>query len=188
MPEPFEVLTMGRIGVDIYPLQIGVGAATRSRRFGKFLGGSADQRRGRRGPATAGARAVITRTGDDPFGDVPARRRCAARRRRPLRHRRSTDLPTPVTFCEIFPPDDFPLYFYRLPKAPDLEIHADELDLDAIRDARRLLGRRSPACPRSRAAARTLAALEARGPRAASPSSTSTTGRCSGRRARRPAR
>ena len=29
-------------------------------------------------------------------------------------------LPTPVTFCEIFPPDDFPLYFYRWPKAPDL--------------------------------------------------------------------
>ncbi len=21
--------------------------------------------------------------------------------------------PTPVTFCEIFPPDDFPLCFYR---------------------------------------------------------------------------
>jgi 5-dehydro-2-deoxygluconokinase len=41
-------------------------------------------------------------------------------------------LPTPVTFCEIFPPDDFPLYFYRLPKAPDLEIHPDELDLEAI--------------------------------------------------------
>ena len=31
--------------------------------------------------------------------------------------------PTPVTFCEVFPPDDFPLYFYRHPKAPDLEIH-----------------------------------------------------------------
>jgi len=44
-------------------------------------------------------------------------------------------LPTPVTFCEIFPPDDFPLYFYRLPKAPDLEIYPGELDLDAIRDA-----------------------------------------------------
>ncbi|RSN92971.1 5-dehydro-2-deoxygluconokinase, partial [Streptomyces sp. WAC 05379] len=42
----------------------------------------------------------------------------------------------PVTFCEVFPPDDFPLYFYRLPKAPDLEIDAHELDLDAIRDAR----------------------------------------------------
>ena len=45
------------------------------------------------------------------------------------------DLPTPVTFCEIFPPDDFPLYFYRDPKAPDLEIQAEELDLDAIRAA-----------------------------------------------------
>jgi 5-dehydro-2-deoxygluconokinase len=44
-------------------------------------------------------------------------------------------LPTPVTFCEIFPPDDFPLYFYRFPKAPDLVINPEELDLDAIRDA-----------------------------------------------------
>jgi 5-dehydro-2-deoxygluconokinase len=40
-----------------------------------------------------------------------------------------------VTFCEIFPPDNFPLYFYRRPKAPDLEIRADELDLDALRAA-----------------------------------------------------
>jgi 5-dehydro-2-deoxygluconokinase len=45
-------------------------------------------------------------------------------------------LPTPVTFCEVFPPDDFPLYFYRRPKAPDLEIDAHELDLDAVRGAR----------------------------------------------------
>jgi 5-dehydro-2-deoxygluconokinase len=40
-----------------------------------------------------------------------------------------------VTFCEIFPPDDFPLYFYRLPTAPDLQIRADELDAEAIRGA-----------------------------------------------------
>jgi len=40
-----------------------------------------------------------------------------------------------VTFCEIFPPDDFPLYFYRFPKAPDLEILAEELDTGAIREA-----------------------------------------------------
>ena len=44
---------------------------------------------------------------------------------------------TPVAFCEIFPPDDFPLYFYgREPKAPDMEIRADELDYDAIRAAK----------------------------------------------------
>ncbi len=45
-------------------------------------------------------------------------------------------LPTPLAFCEIFPPDDFPLYFYRYPKAPDLEIRPDELDLEAIHEAR----------------------------------------------------
>ena len=47
-----------------------------------------------------------------------------------------------MTFCEIFPPDDFPLYFYRWPKAPDLEIHREELDLDAIRGGGHLLGDR----------------------------------------------
>ena len=36
-------------------------------------------------------------------------------------------LPTPVTFCEIFPPDHFPLYFYRLPSAPDLRIGPDDV-------------------------------------------------------------
>jgi 5-dehydro-2-deoxygluconokinase len=45
-------------------------------------------------------------------------------------------LPTPVTFCEVFPPDNFPLYFYRYPRAPDLEIRPEEVDLDAVRDAR----------------------------------------------------
>jgi 5-dehydro-2-deoxygluconokinase len=44
-------------------------------------------------------------------------------------------LATPITFCEIFPPDDFPLYFYREPKAPDMNIDAAQLDLDAVRHA-----------------------------------------------------
>jgi 5-dehydro-2-deoxygluconokinase len=48
------------------------------------------------------------------------------------------NLNTPVVFCEIFPPDNFPLYFYRDPIAPDLIINADELDLDAIRDTKLL--------------------------------------------------
>jgi 5-dehydro-2-deoxygluconokinase len=127
-----EVLTIGRIGVDLYPEQVGVSLRD-VRTFAKFLGGSAANvtvaaaRYGRRS-------AIITHTGDDPFGlfvhdalrgfgvddrfvtPVPA-------------------LPTPVTFCEIFPPDDFPLYFYRFPKAPDLEITEADLDLDAIREA-----------------------------------------------------
>jgi 5-dehydro-2-deoxygluconokinase len=129
----FEVLTMGRIGVDLYPQQVGVGL-DQVETFSKFLGGSASN------VAVAAARygrrtAVITRTGEDPFG----RFLHTALRGYGVDDRYVTPvkgLPTPVTFCEIFPPDDFPLYFYRLPKAPDLEIYARELDTDAIEQAR----------------------------------------------------
>src|SRR5215813_3520526 len=132
MPEPFEVLTMGRIGVDLYPQQVGVGL-DQVESFGKYLGGSASN------VAVAAARygrrtAVITRTGEDPFGIFLH----TALRGYGVDDRYVTsvkNLPTPVTFCEIFPPDDFPLYFYRLPKAPDLEIYREELDTDAIREA-----------------------------------------------------
>jgi 5-dehydro-2-deoxygluconokinase len=129
---PFDVLTMGRIGVDVYPLQVGVSLRA-VETFGKYLGGTATN------VAVAAARygrrsAVITRTGQDPFGEYLH----DALRRFGVDDRYVTavpGLPTPVTFCEIFPPDDFPLYFYRFPKAPDLEIRPDELDLDAIRSA-----------------------------------------------------
>ncbi|MER5486671.1 5-dehydro-2-deoxygluconokinase [Streptomyces sp. NPDC002812] len=158
-PLAFDLITMGRIGVDLYPLKTGVPLGEADT-FGKFLGGSPTN------VAVAAARlgrrtAVITRTGADPFG---------AYLRSELRGFGVDDrwagevaaYPTPVTFCEIFPPDDFPLYFYRYPKAPDLEIAADELDLDAVRAARVfwMTGTGLSAEP-SRTA--TLAALEARG-------------------------
>jgi 5-dehydro-2-deoxygluconokinase len=128
----YDVLTIGRVGVDLYPLQPGVPLENVTT-FGRFLGGSATN------VAVAAARhgrksAVITRTGDDPFGrfvhaaladlGVDDAFVCSV-----------PGLPTPVTFCEIFPPDHFPLWFYRYPKAPDLEIRAAELDLTACREA-----------------------------------------------------
>jgi len=73
-------------------------------------------------------------------------------------------LPTPVTFCEIFPPDDFPLYFYRLPKAPDLEIRREELDTDAIREAG-VFWVTVTGLSEEPSRSATLAALEARGRR-----------------------
>jgi 5-dehydro-2-deoxygluconokinase len=129
----YDLITMGRIGVDLYPLQTGV-PLPQVETFGKFLGGSATN------VAVAAARlgrqtAVITRTGDDPFGAYLHE----ALKGFGVDDRWVTPvpgLPTPVVFCEIFPPDDFPLYFYREPKAPDLEIDAHELDLDAIHEAR----------------------------------------------------
>jgi len=131
-PVSFDVITIGRVGVDIYPLQDGQLEDVSS--FGKYLGGSATN------VAVAAARhglksAVITRTGNDPFGNYIHREL--------LRLGVSDQfvsgvegLNTPVVFCEIFPPDDFPLYFYRAPKAPDLVINPRELDLGAISDAR----------------------------------------------------
>jgi 5-dehydro-2-deoxygluconokinase len=129
----YDLIAMGRTGVDIYPLQHGVGLED-VETFQKFLGGSATNvsvaaaRHGRRV-------ALITRTGEDPFGRYI---------HQALRGFDVDDMfvsavagpPTPVTFCEIHPPDDFPLYFYRYPTAPDLMIEADELPLDPIRDAR----------------------------------------------------
>src|SRR5437764_8694330 len=123
---------MGRVSVDIYPLQVGVGLED-VETFGKYLGGSPTN------VAVAAARhghrtAVITRTGEDPFG----RYIHTALRGYGVDDRFVTavpGLPTPLAFCEIFPPDDFPLYFYRYPKAPDLEISAGELDHEAIQSA-----------------------------------------------------
>jgi 5-dehydro-2-deoxygluconokinase len=153
-----EVLTMGRLGVDLYPEQVGV-SLREVKTFAKFLGGSAANvtvaaaRYGRR--AT-----LISHTGDDPFGEFlhDALRGFGVDDRyvTPVPH-----LPTPITFCEIFPPDDFPLYFYRFPKAPDLEISTEELDLDAIRAAGILWVTGTGLCQEPSRSA-TLAALEAR--------------------------
>lgn len=130
---PVDVVAIGRLGVDIYPLQDGVGLEE-VETFHKYLGGSAANvavaaaRHGRRA-------ALVSRVGDDPFGRYLLREleRLGVDNRFV-----ATDpaLKTPVTFCEIFPPDDFPLYFYREPKAPDINVAAADLDLGAIRGAR----------------------------------------------------
>ncbi len=131
--QPFDVLAIGRSGVDIYPLQIGVGLEN-VESFGKFLGGSAAN------VAVAAARlgnrtALISGVGADPFGTF-VRNELADLGVDNSYVTTHDEYPTPVTFCEIFPPDNFPLYFYRRPSAPDLQIRPDELDLDAVRSAR----------------------------------------------------
>src|SRR3989475_750517 len=120
---------MGRVGVDLYPEQIGVPLAE-VRTFAKSLGGSATN------VAVAAARlgrraAVITKVGRDGFGDY-VRVALAGFGVDARWVGTDPDLRTPIVFCEIYPPDRFPILFYREPKAPDMNITRDELDLEAI--------------------------------------------------------
>lgn len=128
-----DAIAIGRVGVDLYPEQSGLGLEDVDT-FAKFLGGSAGN------VAVATARyghsaALISRTGNDPFGRFVRR---ALNELAVDTAYLTTDpsLPTPVTFCEIFPPDDFPLYFYRFPQAPDLRVGPGEIPPVAVAQAR----------------------------------------------------
>jgi 5-dehydro-2-deoxygluconokinase len=124
-----EVITMGRVSVDLYPEQIGVKLAE-VETFAKSLGGSATN------VAVAAARlghpsAVITKVGDDAFG--PYVRSALEEFGVDTRYVfTDPELRTPLAFCEIHPPDDFPILFYREPKAPDMNLTVEDLDFDAI--------------------------------------------------------
>jgi 5-dehydro-2-deoxygluconokinase len=132
-PEPFDLITIGRVGVDLYPEQIDTPLAEVTT-FAKFLGGTATN------VAVAAARlgersAVITKVGADPFGAY-VRRALEGFGVDPRWVGTHPTLRTPIVFCEIHPPDDFPLLFYREPTAPDMTIEPGELDLEAIRATR----------------------------------------------------
>lgn len=129
----FEAIAMGRVSVDLYPEQIGVPLAD-VKTFAKFLGGSATN------VAVAAARlghrtAVVTKVGDDPFGPF-VRRALEGFGVDPRWVGTHPTLKTPIVFCEVFPPDHFPLLFYRDPQAPDMILTEDDLDLDAVASTR----------------------------------------------------
>lgn len=134
MSAPYDLVAIGRTGVDLYPLQHGVGLA-QVQTFQKFLGGSATNvavaaaRHGRRA-------ALVTKVGYDAFGqyvhDETARLGVDATWVTPLSQ---AGPPTPVVFCEVHPPDDFPLTFYRYPTAPDLLVEPADVPLDHVASA-----------------------------------------------------
>ena len=153
-----EVITMGRVGVDLYTEQIGATLAE-VRTFAKSLGGSATN------VAVAAARlgrrsAVITKVGKDGFGDYVRR---ALTKFGVETRWVSTDpnLRTPIVFCEVHPPDRFPLLFYREPKAPDMNLTRADLDLAAIAAAP-LFWTTGTGLSDEPSRAATLAALDAR--------------------------
>lgn len=122
-PSGIELITVGRICVDLYANERGASFLD-PQTFTKSIGGSATN------VAIAAARlghhtAVFTKVGDDPFGAY-------------VRHK--LDLfgvdtrfvgtheskPTPLAFAAMDPPEDPKLLMYRYPSGADQDIVADD--------------------------------------------------------------
>ncbi len=127
-----DLLTVGRISVDLYSTEPGVGWDEVSM-FAKSTGGSATN------VAVAAARlghhaAVLTKVGADPFGAF-LRRRLEALGVDTRFVGVHPELRTPLAFAVLDPPDDPQLLFYREPTAPDLTIEMADVDPTVVANA-----------------------------------------------------
>ena len=116
---------MGRVGVDLYPNQIAA-PLSEVETFTRFVGGFAGNVS--TGLSRLGVRtAIVSRVGADGHGDYV--RAWLAGEGVDVRFL-ATDpsWPTPPTFCEVWPPDRFPLTFYRKPTAPDWQLAPGDYD------------------------------------------------------------
>jgi 5-dehydro-2-deoxygluconokinase len=127
-----SLAVIGRNCIDLYPTEWGKPLAD-VEAFTKAVGGSATN------VAIAAARlgmavSLISRVGDDPLGEFVKRE--VARDGIDVTHVATTPgVQSVLTICEMFPPDDFPLYMWRSPTGPDLFISEQELPLGLIADA-----------------------------------------------------
>jgi 5-dehydro-2-deoxygluconokinase len=128
-PTELELLTIGRISIDLYCDQLGAGWED-ARSFSKAVGGSPTN------VAIAAARlghiaAVYTKVGDDPFGAV-----ALAELDDFGVHTRfvgvEEGLLTPLAFAVLDPPEDPQLLFRREPPVPDLQLREGEVDPAAV--------------------------------------------------------
>jgi 5-dehydro-2-deoxygluconokinase len=120
---------MGRAGVDLYPMQLETPLEDVDG-FHKYVGGFAANVA--TGLARLGVRvAIVSAVGDDGHGRFV----------RKFLESEGVDcrwlgvhptLRTALAFCEAWPPDRFPITFYRTPTCPDWELSPGALDLDAI--------------------------------------------------------
>jgi 5-dehydro-2-deoxygluconokinase len=128
---PLQLLTVGRISIDLYCDQVTAGWRE-ARSFHKAVGGSPTN------VAIAAARlghraAVYTKVGGDPFGDVA------------LAELRGFGVDvsfvgsepgglTPLAFAVLDPPEDPQLLFRREPPAPDLQLRPGEVPDKLLED------------------------------------------------------
>jgi 5-dehydro-2-deoxygluconokinase len=120
---------MGRLCADLYPEQLRT-PLSEVETYRRFVGGFAGN------VATGLARlgvacSIVSAVGDDGHGEYV----------RTYLEREGVDcsrlgthptLRTALAFCEAWPPDRFPITFYRTPTCPDWELRVADLDLDAL--------------------------------------------------------
>jgi len=130
-----EAAVLGRVGIDLYPEQLAT-PLSEVQTFRRYVGGFAGN------VATGLARlgvgvAVVSRVGEDGHGEYV--RSWLAGEGVDVRFL-ATDpyWQTPPTFCEVWPPDRFPITFYRKPTAPDWQLSPEDFDPEAIASARLL--------------------------------------------------
>ena len=131
MASDLELLTVGRISIDLYCDQVGADWHA-ARSFSKAVGGSPTN------VAIAAARlghraAVYTKVGSDPFGEVAI----GELREFGVDTRFVSSEPgtvTPLAFAVLDPPEDPQLLFRRDPPVPDFQLRPGEVDDATVSD------------------------------------------------------
>ncbi len=130
-----DAAVIGRVGIDLYPNELETSLAE-VRTYTRFVGGFAGNVA--TGLARLGVRtAIVSRVGAEGHGDFV--RAWLAGEGVDVRFL-ATDpyWPTPPTFCEVWPPDRFPLTFYRRPTTPDWQLSPEDYDAEEVAGARLL--------------------------------------------------
>src|SRR3989440_948999 len=152
-----DAVVIGRVGIDLYPNELET-PLSEVRTFTRFVGGFAGNVA--TGLARLGVRtAIVSRVGADGHGDYV--RSWLADEGVDVRFL-ATDpyWQTPPTFCEVWPPDRFPITFYRKPTAPDWQLAPEDFAADEVARAQ-LLFATGTGLAQSPSRETTLAALRA---------------------------
>ena len=124
-----DAVVIGRVGIDLYPNELET-PLSEVRTYTRFVGGFAGNVA--TGLERLGVRAaIVSRVGAEGHGDFV--RAWLAGEGVDVRFL-ATDpyWPTPPTFCEVWPPDRFPITFYRRPTAPDWQLSPDDFDAEEV--------------------------------------------------------
>jgi 5-dehydro-2-deoxygluconokinase len=124
-----DAAVLGRVGIDLYPNELETPLAE-VRTYTRFVGGFAGNVS--TGLARLGLRpAIVSRVGAEGHGDYV--RAWLAGEGVDVRFLATDQYwPTPPTFCEVWPPDRFPITFYRRPTAPDWQLSPGDFDAEEI--------------------------------------------------------